>query len=530
MNLSELTPEEATKLLNEYVENNSSDIEGFLTDRFSDGVYKTVSEETVKNWLSSPDQYQKELENLSIYYYLSNPGIFQLYDLAVVLPNLNYKLNSFDLDETDDYLENKKLCKKSLKLVKHKQLTRDLISQTTSAGTLCGLWVGTRSKPYLYVFNDLEYVFPAYRKNGEWAVWLDMAWLDTMSELERNALYDNLKPHLTENDYNLYSKDTEKYRYLEFPLDKSVCLRTHTLFRNQRLGVPWATQAFFDTLHKEKLKMLEKSISNKVINSVIVLTYGESDKDSELYHYSKIAKKKNKVYYSVKKAIEKNNDKQGSTVIGKPHWVDLEFPSMKTDGLDPKKFTSINNDINTATNGMNNIINGSSNYSAGKLTLDIMYKKIGVLLEQVEQEAYQKLFNWILKKKYEDDYSIEYDKQTPLSTKEKMDVLQKLNSTFGFSLKAVIDQIDGVDFDSYIQDSIYEQDELKLPEKIQPYSNAYTQNGNSEESTAGRTSTDDTENPSTEQTKTGDGNSNPKPSDKKESVFSKLFKKGSEKE
>lgn len=69
------------------------------------------------------------------------------------------------------------------------------------------------------------------------------------------------------------------------------------------------------------------------------------------------------------------------------------------------------------------------------------------------------------KKEDEDNYTLEYDKKVPLTTKEKMAVLEKLNATFGFSLKAVIDNVEGVDFDQYIEDSIYEQNVLKLQEK-----------------------------------------------------------------
>lgn len=496
--INTLSPEDMEKITNAYIENNNELTGSFQTGMFSDGILKTVDEKQLQQWFANPEEFQQELENLSLYYYISNSSVFQLYDLATILPNLNYKIT---VEQKDNLYEDNKLgIKMVLKKVKHKQLTRDLTSQTIAAGTLCGLWVGNKKNPYLYVFNDLEYVFPAYIQQGKWVIWVDLKWFDTMTDAQRETTLNNLSPYVALGDYEKYKKDPDKVRYVELPLNRSVCIRTHTLFRNQRFGIPWGTQTFFDVLHKEKLKALEKSISNKVINSVAVLKLGNDKFDD-----SQISKKKGKTYRGVKTALQKNS-KDGVTVVGIPHWANLEFPEIKTDGLDPKKFDSINDDINSATNGVMSVINGKGNFSSGKLSLDVMYKKIAVLLEQIEEEVYQKLINLTLKKKDEDNYSIEYDKKVPLTTKEKMDVLKSLNATFGFSLKAVIDNLDGVDFEQYIEDSLYEQKVLKLADHIKPYSNAYTQNGDKK---VGAPEVDDVDNPSTEQTKTTDGNSNP---------------------
>lgn len=499
--INELTPADMEKALNEYM-GNSDITDSFITQMFSDGITPTINAKDLKQWLSSPEEYQKELENLATYYYITNSSVFQLYDLAEVLPSLSYKIITEEKD--NNYETNKALIKKSLKKVKHKQLTRDLITQTIASGTLCGMWIGGKKNPYLFVFNDLNYVFPAYIKNGEWVLWLDLSWFDKMTEFQREFMLENLHPHVTESDYQAYKKSPQDVRYMDLPLEYTVCIKTHTLYRNQRFGLPWGTQSFFDNIHKEKLKDLEKSISNKVINSVAVLKIGnEYYKDTDIP-----AGKKSKVYRGVRTALQKNNA-DGVTVIGIPDWTNLDFPTIKTDGLDPKKFESINDDLNTSTNGVMNIINGKSNYSTGKLSMEIMYKKVAVLLEQIEEQVYQKLINILFRKKDKDNYSIEYDKQMPLSAKEQLAALEKLNASFGFSLKAVIDRIDGVEFEQYVADSLYEQEELKLSERIKPYASSYTSTGDNQ---GGAPVVDEINNPSTEQTKTGDGNNQPKPS------------------
>ena len=501
LQINELTPSDMGKTLNEYM-GNTNITDSFTTQMFNEGITSTVNVKDLKQWLSNPEEHQKELENLAMYYYITNSSVFQLYDLAEVLPTLNYKTLVEDKDA--DYEANRTSIKKALKKTKHKQLTRDLITQTIASGTLCGMWIGGKKNPYLFVFNDLEYVFPAYIKNGEWVLWLDLSWLDKMTDFQREFMIENLSPHVTKADYQAYKDNPQDVRYMDLPLEYTVCLKTHTLYRNQRLGLPWGTQSFLDNIHKEKLKDLEKSISNKVINSVAVLKIGnEYYKDADIP-----AGKKSKTYRGVKTALQKNNA-DGVTVIGIPDWTDLDFPTIKTDGLDPKKFESINDDLNTASNGVMNIINGKSNYSTGKLSMDIMYRKIAVLLEQIEDQVYQKLINTILKKKDKDNYSIEYDKHAPLTSKEQLDILEKLNGSFGFSLKAVIDRVDGVDFEQYVADSLYEQEELQLKTKITPYMSSYTSTG---DNASGAPVVDDVANPSTEATKTGDGNNNPKPS------------------
>lgn len=502
--ITELDQEEMNKAINEYMESNNFVVGSFDSNIFNSGIIKTIDEKMVRQWFSNPEDNLNNLEKFSTYQYIANSAIFQLYDLVITLPNLNYQISALEKD--NNYDKNAKKIKKILKKVKHKPLTRDILSQTISCGTLCGIWAGTKKNPYLYIFDNLEYIFPAYRKNGNWVIWIDLKWLDTMTDLQREETYKNLHPYIDEECYKSYKEDSQKYRFVELPIDKTICIQTHTLYRNQRFGLPWNTQSIFDILHKEKLKALEKTVSNKVINSVAVLQLGSSKDDK--FDDSKIPKgKKQKVYRGVKAGLQKN-ETTGVTVLGIPHWAYLDFPEQKTDGLNPNKFESINDDINSSTNGVMNVISGKNNYSVGKLNLDIIYRKIAVLLEDIEEEVYQKLINWILPNIEESNYSLMYDKSTPLTTKEKVNILSKLNSSFGFSLKSIIDNIEGVDFEQYIDDSIYEQEKLKLPQRIKPYQNAYVQTGKD----SGSPSIDDPTNQSTLVSKDNDGNNNPKPS------------------
>lgn len=97
-----------------------------------------------------------------------------------------------------------------------------------------------------------------------------------------------------------------------------------------------------------------------------------------------------------------------------------------------------------------------------------------------------------------------YDKDKPLTLKEKMDILIKLNDK-GWSIKHVIDNIAGVSWESYLEQTLYETDELNLQDKIRPYQTSYTYTGNE----VGHPAVDESTNENTIKSATSNGNSLP---------------------
>lgn len=476
--------------------------EGFVAKIYSDGIVRDITMEQLQTYLANPDNYIKEMQNLAMYYYISNGEVFQLFDLTKVLPTLNHKIDTYD--KSKNYEKNLSKCNKSLNKVKHKQLTRDIISQLISVGTITGIWLGDATNPYLYIFDDIKSFFPNYRLFGNWVVSVDLSYISTLTNKEKEIFFKNLYPYITKEIYEKYEKGTGD-KIIDLPQDRSVCLRTHTLKRSQQYGLNWSTTGLFDLGHKKKLKDLEKSIANKIISAIAVLTLGNKE-ETDKYGYMKLNPDlRKKIYSGVKNALEKNQT-QGVTVVGIPEFADIKFPEMKSDALNPDKFNSINNDITSSYGISSGLLNGTgSNFSSSKINLDVFYRRIAVILEDIENEVYSKLFKIILPKNIADDYIMVYDKEPPLSLKEKVDVLSKLNASFGFSLKAIIDCMSGVDYTEYINQSIYEQEVLKIPERIQPYSSSYTSNGQNN----GRPSNDNPDNESTIKSKTNDGNKIP---------------------
>lgn len=480
----------------------------FKSDIFFQGIEKDVPEEVLRKWMRNPETYKTQLSKYAMYQFITNGDIFQLFDLIRIMPSLNYRIKTLKANTRNEKYSLE--CRRALKEINHKELTRDILTQTISSGTLVGLWVGREDKkskeyPYLMIFDDLEYFFPARRKNGKWTVWCDLAYFDTIADIyEKVDVISNLEPYVTIDDYMNYKQEGEEYRYIEFPIERSVCIRTHTLKRNQRFGMPWNTQAIEDIKHKQKLRNLEKVASNKVMNAVAVLTLGM--KDGNKATYKELGEKLTKsVFENVKKGLMNNVDGEAS-VVGLPEWAKLEYPDQKTDVLNPDKMESINDDVNNAIGISRTLTNGQGgNYASAKLNIDIIFSRIGELLENIETEVYNKMIRIILPNSVSKDYYMEYEKTSPLTTKEKIDVLYKLVS-MGYSLRPLIELL-GLDFDDYIDNSIIEIEELKLREKIFPPLN--TNNISANDNAGGRPQNDDETNENTIKSKETNGNKSP---------------------
>lgn len=462
----DLSPEELLSMVNS--------LNGFSTDRYSNGVLKDVDEKELQKWLANPTRYKDKLEKYAMYQYITQGDVFTLFDMVRVLPNLNYNINTLTPNKSN---QNRLLtCRRYLNEVNHKELTRDIVSQLVSSGTVVGVWIGkedSKSKecPYLMLFDDLEYFFPGRRIRGKWTVWCDLSYFSISSNMDyRMDLLDNLYPYITREDYENYLAN-EEYRYVELPVSRSVCLRTHTLKRNQRFGFPWNTSAIFDIKHKQKLRNLEKVASNKVMNAVAVLTLGL---DNESSTWKKLGKTLTKsTFESVKKGLTDN--KEGETsIVGLPEWGKIEYPDTHVgDVLDPEKITSINDDVSNDIGVSRGLTTGKdTTYAVAKLDLDILFNRIGEVLESIESEVYNKFLRIILPNSIAYNFIFEYEKTYPLSSSEKLSALQYLAGS-GYAIKPMVESL-GIDFEQFIAQSLYEIEELDLRNKIKPPLTSYT--------------------------------------------------------
>lgn len=477
-------------------------------DRYNNGMLKDIDPETLQKYLSNPSMYKKELQKYAWYQYITDGDIFALFDMVRILPNLNYAIKSLNPCKSD---ESRILnVRKVLTELNHKELTRDIVSQLVSSGTVCGVILGkttpkSKDNPYVIIFDDLEYIFPGRRVGGKWTVWIDLNYFTIKGNLDyKMDLLSSLDPFITVEDIQNYLDKGEEYRYIEIPPERSVCIRTHTLRRNQRFGLPWNHSSIFDSKHKQKLKDLEKSVSNKVINSVAVLTIGL---DNETSTYKKIGKPlATSIFNNVKRGLTETKD-DAAAIISLPEFAKIQWPDLGgDDALDSSNTEAVTSDISMSTGLARGLITGTdTTYAVAKLNLDLFFRRVSEILENIENEVFNKIIKIVLPKSAGNNYLFEYEKQYPISLEDKVQMLKSLSDS-GYSVRYLVEAL-GIDFNEFIKNSLYEIDELKLRDKIKPPLTSFTATGedlNGEKKDL---------NENTEKDKNNGGNKSPKPSD-----------------
>ena len=516
---NQFTKEDIEKLqerVNELEKTNNSYHD--VLDEFIDGFIielqqniKTISNETLQKWFSNPDEYMGQIRSLLTYYFIIDGNIGQLYDLYYSLSPLNYKIKV--LKRLDSYEDDMQKLKNVLtNVINHKTLTRELLVQLAHEGTCIGTWLGNRKQPYFEVFDNLDYVYPYGKYKGKMTAVYDLSYLERLTEEQRNTIYANLSPFVTKAKYNKYVNCTDikkkkVYQLLVLPPETSLVARARILSSNQRIGLPFGTQAIFDLQHKQKMKELERTVADKIIRAIALVKFKDKTEDGTRVKESV----QKRVFSKVKSALQQNNSKGGMTVLAMPEFASFESPEIKNGDkiLNPDKYESIDNDVSKGTGISNVFANGTGgNFASANANLEMLYRKVGTLLEQIEV-IYNELITIVLGKSKGACYHFEYDKDVPLSKKEKVNIVKSLTDK-GYSVKHLTDMI-GLDFDELVRDSIYEIDKLKLRDKIIPPQSTYTLGNNTDNTNNKPESDEPTE--STEGTRDNDSNNTPKPSD-----------------
>lgn len=481
--------ENEAKSFNTYDDFISDYIEGYIGNLFADGIVETLTKDQVAEWLANPEENWQEISNYMAYLYYADGSIFQLYTIFRTLPDLNYSIEVIDSSSSSNE-KNITTIRQTLKKVKYKELTRDILTQLCATGTVICTWLGQKKNPYLHVFSKNQYVFPKYRRNGEWVAVIDMAWFEEMNDDEREIWLENLAGIVSESDYNSYKNNTSdpEYQYIELPVETTKVLRINTLFRDQRIGFPLGTQYLFDYVQKQSFKNLETGIVNKVLKNIAVLTIGNKEVPWNTIN----PKVRKKVANTVHNTLQKTVGDSGTPVVAIPEWAKIEWAKIDgLDGLDNDKYTTVNEDISKDVGIPSPMLTGTEGNTASmKYSYTFLYKRIGEMLEQVE-DVFNKLFYVLLGKK-SDNFWMQFDKRIPLDSEKVLSALQSLHAE-GFAIKPIIDILPDIEFQNYVDQSIYEQETLNLYETIKPPATSYTQSGsgNIDDSQAGAPTKDD---------------------------------------
>ena len=103
----------------------------FKSDIFFQGIEKDVPEEVLRKWMRNPETYKTQLSKYAMYQFITNGDIFQLFDLIRIMPSLNYRIKTLKANTRNEKYSLE--CRRALKEINHKELTRDILTQTISS-------------------------------------------------------------------------------------------------------------------------------------------------------------------------------------------------------------------------------------------------------------------------------------------------------------------------------------------------------------------------------------------------------------
>lgn len=477
----------------------------------SDTLYSTVTKENLRTWLQQPVRYNKQLRDVSMYWYGLKGEINRTYELYKNIHSLDSNLK-IDNPLKEDLKELMLKISKFDKGINKKPNIRDIIFQTAAEGTAIGYIHGTASNKYVQLL-DLTYYLPKDLVNGAWQVEVDLlkfttTWGDYTKDYPADYMFTekelNPKAELLSQPQEVQLafkafQSTKKSMDRHYKLSQSKTFVIKIMSKQgERLGRPAGAQAFSDLLHKELIRDAEVALIDRIINMILVMKLGiAGDTQKEGYRPKKEEHKT--MAQEVRKALT-NNSLKGLKFVGIPFWADIE--QLKTDLtlFDKDKYESIDNDIATAL-GINGLLANldNSSFASGQLSINLFMTNVYSILEQIEENLFNYQYNLLVPESTV-TFKREFNRTMVLDNKAKVEILKGLLDKGG-AVKPMLDAI-GVDFEEYIAQVKYEKETTKVNDLFIPFITSYTQSG---------TDNDDVGRPNTTG-KTDNGNSQPKPS------------------
>ena len=464
-----------------------------LWNGMSEQLYNIVSKTDLDKWLQEPIRYNKQLRNLSMYWYGLKGMIARTYELYKNIHSLDSSLKiSNPLKENK--AESLAKIAKFDKGINRKSLIRDIIFQTVAEGTCIGYIHGMASNRYVQLLN-LNYYIPKKIVNGFWQVEVDLlkfttGYSESLKEYPIDYVFNAKdlspkselldQPDEVQRAYNrLETTGSITERHYLLNIDKTFVIKIMSK-QGERLGRPAGTPAFADIIHKELIRDAEIALIDRVINMMLIVKMGEQGKEG----FKPNKELRRELATEVRKALQ-NQTLKGLKTIGIPYWAEVE--ALKTDLslFDKEKYENVDNDISVAL-GISGLFGGSrdSSYSGGQLMVNLFVTNVYSILEQIEENVFNYQYN-LLAPEATITIKREFNRNLVLDEKTKIEIIKGLVDKGG-AIKPLLDAI-GVDFETYIDQVKYEKEEVEINEVFEPFQTSFTMSNED----GGRPPTDD---------------------------------------
>lgn len=463
--------------------------------------------EDLQRYLQNPYGHLKQIRNASKYLINKHGILKDVVRMIKTLPTLKYSLN-WSVQDNKEIEEYEGVANQFLEDIEVVKFIRDGLYETAVEGTVVPC---LRAKKYVQ-FLELDDLKIDKMRNGKWIVEFDLATLDNIRDTqEKIDKINSLPDEVTLEKYNKYknTKD-DKDRYIELKNCEVVALDN---LRGTPYGLPYTIGAWSAILQKELIDDVEKSVSERLLTQILILTAGHYDKegkhpvDKELItlYFNEVASLLNQKDNA--RSTNRAGKVNGSGLVAFPNFFKLEALDLDATMFPKELYNKITDDILMNLGVSRALVFGEGgNYSSAQVNSEKIFSHVFALVEEFERVV-NNFLKTVLPKgvtcRIKFDKSTVLDKQTEIKNKKE---LYQQTSLITPWVEAVMDRP--------IKDIVElrkHEESMKLDQLFYPAKNAHTTSG--DELGKPAKENDEIDNENTAKNRTNNGNETPRPSD-----------------
>lgn len=443
----------------------------YITQFSSGSSVSDVKLDDVYRYLQNPYANIKELQKTSKYLTNKNGILKEVLRTFKSLPTLDYVLSWSEVDDEKKLKKYERKVNDFLDEIELKSFIRDGLYQCAELGTIVTC---LRNKKYVQ-FLELEDLRINKQRNGRWVVEYDLKSIELVkSTNDKLAIIESLPDEVSIAKYNLYKNKGEDYRYVELKNCDVIALDAH---RNFPYGLPISIGAWTAILQKELINKVERSVADRLIKQVIILSASFLDKEQT----KPVPKEVLSAYFKEVSTLlqkkdgmsKRGNDASGTGTIALPHFLKLDTLDVNTEMFKKELYEKIDNDIYANLGVSPALIYGGGNggnFSSAELNSQKFFRYIFAILEKFEV-----LINRYIKEILPNNVSCKFifSKTNMLDKEQRINQLKELYMQTSVS-KFWIEELTGLPYEDVIKQTEYEKNILKTGDILSPPANAYT--------------------------------------------------------
>lgn len=466
-------------------------------------IYTYVTEEQLKNYVSHPVFYHREISHLSEKMYNTNGQYGQTVSKMVSAPNLDSvifpgKNTSPEVIDEAYNIMNKKL--------NHRATTRDVLFNSFIYGEYVAILRDTKRRPDAkrpepYAFGstiegvgyadnlmlqplDPDYVRFEGVRNSDHIAAFDLSYFD---RFKYGSLVGEIKnyPSYFIRGYKAYKKDPQK-RWLLLPQNRTFTYKYHAA-RNESHGRPLGLQAMKDIAFSDSYKDAQRYDVQKNSASIRYLTLPEGERTGSC---SLNQQQQNNLYTAFKNAVRRNDsnvsrDFAGTTTLKLPPGAKIgsveNDSTFLSDTLTDENNSNISTDLGFPEAALNGGGDSGSSYSTLSTSIDLMLSEVFSMLDEIEWQ-YSKILNSYLGLSGDSAIQFSYLKTSALNRESQFNMIKDAYTLAGGSRILLYSAVSG-DANLYMKLLDLEKD-MDLENKYMPHITSFTASDNADNANA----------------------------------------------